>query len=117
MTHVPPVQPPIGLGRTSALGQWKSREIKVSGISWEVNSVDISVAGLGWVSVGLKGEATFVLWTYDGVHVMQREPLILDRAPFIERPGFFLPKAISDALRRESKREQDDLMERDEDDL
>ncbi|CAA6673118.1 unnamed protein product [Spirodela intermedia] len=100
--------------RASELGQWNPREIKVSGISWEVKSVDIAVAGLGWLSIGLKGEATLLLWTYDGVYVTQREPLVIDRAPFIERPGFLLPKAISDALARKSKIETDAMKEKDD---
>lgn len=112
--HVCHVQPPIGEDRASELGQWNPREIKVSGISWEVNSVDIAVAGLGWLSIGLKGEATFLLWTYDGVYITQREPLVIDRAPFIERPGFLLPKAISDALAKKSKIETEARKEEDD---
>lgn len=87
----------------SELGEWKQREIKVSGISWEINSVDISASGLGWFSLGLKGNATVMLWTFDGVEVTHREPLVLDRAPFLERPGFLLPKAISDAIGNQSR--------------
>ncbi|KAJ0928334.1 putative nitric-oxide synthase (NADPH) [Helianthus annuus] len=52
------LQPPIGVDRLSELGKWESREVKVSGTSWDVNSVDLSAAGLGWFSLGLKGEAT-----------------------------------------------------------
>ncbi|XP_010905880.1 GTP-binding protein BRASSINAZOLE INSENSITIVE PALE GREEN 2, chloroplastic [Elaeis guineensis] len=97
------LQPPIGQDRLSELGEWKQREIKVSGISWEINSVDIATSGLGWFSLGLKGDATVMLWTLDGVEVTQREPLVLDRAPFLERPGFLLPKAISDAIGNQSR--------------
>lgn len=98
-------QPPIGNDRTVELGTWQGREIKASGASWEVNSIDIATAGLGWLSLGLKGEAALTLWTYDGIEVTMREPLVLDRAPFLERPGFWLPKAISDALGSQSKLE------------
>ncbi|XP_059428428.1 GTP-binding protein BRASSINAZOLE INSENSITIVE PALE GREEN 2, chloroplastic [Corylus avellana] len=97
------LQPPIGTERASELGKWEEREVKVSGTSWDVNSIDIAVAGLGWFSLGLKGEATLTLWTYDGIEVTLREPLVLDRAPFIERPGFWLPKAISVALGTQTK--------------
>ncbi|KAM0072309.1 putative nitric-oxide synthase (NADPH) [Helianthus debilis subsp. tardiflorus] len=97
------LQPPIGVDRLSELGKWESREIKVSGTSWDVNSVDLSAAGLGWFSLDLKGEATLTLWTFDGIEITTREPLVLDRAPFLERPGFLLPKAISDALANQSK--------------
>jgi len=45
------------------------------------------------------------LWTFDGVEVTQREPLVIDRAPFLERPGFLLPKAISDFIGNQSKME------------
>lgn len=85
------------------MGSWTEREFKVTGTSWDVNSFDIAVAGLGWLSLGLKGEVTLKLWTYDTVEVVLREPLCLDRAPFLERPGFLLPQAISDALGNQSK--------------
>ncbi|KAL6967310.1 hypothetical protein U1Q18_033116 [Sarracenia purpurea var. burkii] len=92
------LQPPIGEERVSEMGTWVKKEIKVSGTSWDVNSIDIAAAGIGWFSLGLKGEATVILWIYDGVEVTLREPLALDRASFLERPGFWLPKAISDAI-------------------
>lgn len=77
----------------------------MSGKSWDVNSIDISAAGLGWFSLGLKGEATLTLWTYDGIEITLREPLVYDRARSLERPGFLLPKAISEALSKQSKSE------------
>ncbi|KAL9997070.1 hypothetical protein Hdeb2414_s0655g00930421 [Helianthus debilis subsp. tardiflorus] len=91
-------QPPIGVVRLSELGKLESREVKVSGTSWDLNNVDLSVAGLGWFSLGLKGEATLTLWTFDGIEITNREPLVLDRAPFLERPCFLLPQAKSDAI-------------------
>ncbi|KAJ9566341.1 hypothetical protein OSB04_002307 [Centaurea solstitialis] len=97
------LQPPVGVDRVSELGKWESREIKVSGASWDVNSIDLSAAGLGWFSLGLKGEATLTLWTFDGIEITTREPLVLDRAPFLERPGFLLPKAVSDMVAHQSK--------------
>ncbi|XAR68460.1 Nitric-oxide synthase (NADPH dependent) [Bertholletia excelsa] len=99
------LQPPIGVDRVSELDKWEEREFQVSGTSWDVNSLDIAVAGLGWFSLGLKGEATVTLWTYAGIDVTLREPLVLDRAPFLERPGFCLPKAISDAIGSQTKLE------------
>ncbi|CAH9070950.1 unnamed protein product [Cuscuta epithymum] len=97
------LQPPISVDRVPELGQWKERQIKVSGTSWDVNSVDVAVAGSGWLSFGLKGEADLTLWTYDGIEVTLREALVLDRAPFLERPGFWLPKAVSDSIGNQSK--------------
>ncbi|KAM1079667.1 hypothetical protein ACFX2B_014210 [Malus domestica] len=58
------LQPPIGADRAAEMRKREEREIKVSGASWDVNSIDIAVAGLGWFSLGLKGEATLALWTY-----------------------------------------------------
>lgn len=97
------LQPPIGTERASELGEWEEREVKVSGRSWDANSIDIAVAGLGWFSFGLKGEATLTLWTYDGIEITLREPLVLDRAPCLERPGFWLPKAVSDGAYSQTK--------------
>ncbi|XP_059668359.1 GTP-binding protein BRASSINAZOLE INSENSITIVE PALE GREEN 2, chloroplastic [Cornus florida] len=99
------LQPPISADRVSEMGKWEEKKIKVSGTSWDVNSIDIAAAGLGWISVGLKGEATLALWTYDGIEITLREPLVLDRAPVLERPGFWLPQAISDAIGSQSKLE------------
>ncbi|KAJ1404156.1 P-loop containing nucleoside triphosphate hydrolase [Sesbania bispinosa] len=99
------LQPPIGNDRAAELGTFQEKEVKVSGSSWDVNSIDIAIAGLGWFSLGLKGEATMKLWTYDGVEVTLREPLVLDRAPFLEKLGFWLPKAISDAIGNQTKLE------------
>lgn len=98
-------QPPIGNERTAELGTWQEREVKVSGTSWDVNSIDIAIAGLGWFSIGLQGEATMKLWIYDGVEITLREPLVLDRAPSLEKPGFWLPKAISEAIGNQTKLE------------
>ncbi|ERN05611.1 GTP-binding protein BRASSINAZOLE INSENSITIVE PALE GREEN 2, chloroplastic isoform X1 [Amborella trichopoda] len=95
------LQPPIGDERISELEEWGQQEFKVSGIRWVVNSMDIAIAGLGWFSLGLKGEATLRLWIYDAIDVTVREPMVLDRAPFLERFGFWLPKAISENERKE----------------
>uniref|UniRef100_A0A7N2M2X2 Uncharacterized protein n=1 Tax=Quercus lobata TaxID=97700 RepID=A0A7N2M2X2_QUELO len=97
------LQPPVGADRTSQLGKWEEKEVKVSGMSWDVNSIDIAVAGLGWFALGLKGEATLALLTYDGIEITLREPLALDRAPFLERPGFWQPNTISDASGTQTK--------------
>lgn len=96
------------------LGDWKKRDFKVCGTSWDVNSVDIAVSGAGWFSLGIKGEANVALWTFAGVEVVQREPLVLDRAPFLERPGFLLPQAISDLIGKENKRKSEARKKREE---
>lgn len=99
------LQPPAGVERVSELGKWEKKEVEVTGVSWDVNSVDVAVAGLGWFSLGLKGEAKLTFWTYNGIEITLRDPLVLDRATFLERPGFWLPKAISDAAGKQSKLE------------
>lgn len=112
------LQPPIGQDRATELGEWSAREFKVSGTSWDVNSVDISASGLGWFSLGLKCQATVMIWTFEGVELAEREPLVLDRARFLERPGFLLPKAVSEALGNQVKLEAEARKKKlDEEDL
>jgi len=96
------LQPPIGVERFSELGEWRRREFKVSGNSWDFNSVDIATAGLGWLSLGLKGDATLAVWTYDGVDVKERNALILDRARFFENTGFTVSNVVSKADKKKS---------------
>ncbi|EPS69145.1 hypothetical protein M569_05621, partial [Genlisea aurea] len=99
------LQPPIGEERAAELGRWVRKEIKATGRSWEVNSTDVAVAGLGWFSLGLKGEAGLSLWTFEGVGIAIREPLVLDRAGVLERGGFWLPRGVSDAVGKRSRNE------------
>ncbi|KAF0901368.1 hypothetical protein E2562_000251 [Oryza meyeriana var. granulata] len=98
------LQPPIGPERVAELDHWTERRIDVSGVSWDVNSMDIAVLGLGWYSLGLKGNATVAMWTFDGIDVTQREAMILHRAQFLERPGFWLPIAIANAIGEETRK-------------
>ncbi|TVU11362.1 hypothetical protein EJB05_44945, partial [Eragrostis curvula] len=101
------LQPPIDPERVAELGPWTERRIEVSGASWDVNSVDISVSGLGWYSLGLKGTATVALWTLEGIHVTERDAMILHRAQFLERPGFWLPIAIANAIGEETRKKNE----------
>lgn len=101
------LQPPIGEG-VSELGEWRQTVIKVSGNSWDANAVDVAAAGLGWFSLGIKGNATLAIWTYDGVDITVREPLVLDRAHRLERPGFLLSKVVSKAISKKSKSKSND---------
>ncbi|XP_062193176.1 GTP-binding protein BRASSINAZOLE INSENSITIVE PALE GREEN 2, chloroplastic-like [Phragmites australis] len=91
------LQPPIGQERVNELGKWVRKQFKVSGNSWEANSMDIAIAGLGWFGVGLKGEAVLGLWTYDGVDVVSRSSLIHERATIFEEAGFIVSKIVSQA--------------------
>jgi hypothetical protein len=102
-------QPPIGPERVPELGPWTERRFEVSGVSWDVNSMDIAVSGLGWYSLGLKGTSTVALWTLEGIHVTERDVMILHRAKFLERPGFWLPIAIANAIGEETKKKNEKI--------
>ncbi|XP_066336436.1 GTP-binding protein BRASSINAZOLE INSENSITIVE PALE GREEN 2, chloroplastic [Miscanthus floridulus] len=115
------LQPPIGPERVNELGHWTERHIEVSGASWDVNSMDIAVSGLGWYSLGLKGTATVSLWTFEGIGVTERDAMILHRAQFLERPGFWLPIAIANAIgeetRKKNEKREADQRRREEEEL
>lgn len=91
------LQPPIGQKRVSELGKWVRKQFKVSGNSWDSNSMDIAISGLGWYGIGLKGESVLGLWTYDGVDVVPRSSLVHERASIFEEPGFSVSKIVSQA--------------------
>lgn len=112
------LQPPVCAERVAELGQWTERRIDVSGISWDVNSTDIAVSGLGWYSLGLKGNATVAVFTFDGIDVTRRDAMILHRAKFLERPGFWLPIAIANAIGEETRKKNESMKaEQSDDDL
>ncbi|WMV24255.1 hypothetical protein MTR67_017640 [Solanum verrucosum] len=87
-------KPPFSMERVSELGQWQKQEVKAHGTSWDVKSMDLA------------------LWTFDDIQITLREPLVLDRAATIERPGFWLPKAISEAIANSSKLEGQEAREK-----
>ncbi|CAN6224242.1 unnamed protein product [Urochloa humidicola] len=91
------LQPPIGQKRVKDLGKWVRKQFKVSGDSWDTNSKDIAIAGLGWFGIGLKGEAVLGLWTYDGVDVVSRSSLVHERASIFEEAGFTVSQIVSQA--------------------
>ncbi|XP_048235418.1 GTP-binding protein BRASSINAZOLE INSENSITIVE PALE GREEN 2, chloroplastic [Ricinus communis] len=91
------LQPPIGEKRVEELGRWVRREFSISGSNWDSSSVDISAAGLGWYAIGLKGEAVVGVWTYEGVDVVLRNPLIPFRSQTFEVAGFTVSKIVSKA--------------------
>ncbi|XP_010256423.1 PREDICTED: GTP-binding protein BRASSINAZOLE INSENSITIVE PALE GREEN 2, chloroplastic [Nelumbo nucifera] len=100
------LQPPIGEKRVEELGKWMKREFHICGSSWDVSSVDIAAAGLGWVALGLKGEATLGVWTYDGVDVTLRNSMIPQRAQIFEVAGFTVSKIVSKADQASNKLKQ-----------
>eukprot|EP00890_Picochlorum_soloecismus_P002122 jgi/Picsp_1/2910/NSC_01135-R1_gtp binding protein len=80
-------------------------DVEVEGIDWRSNSVDICIAGLGWIAVGVKGKASFKVWAPPGVAITTRSALIPDMAKEFCRPGFdtVLPQPRGKA-KRTSKR-------------
>lgn len=103
------MQPPIGDDRVKELGQWTRKEFNVSGNRWDADSIDIAVSGLGWVAIGLKGEATLGVWTYDGVDVVSRNSLTSERAKVFEEAGFTVSKIVSkgDSVSNKLKHEKE----------
>uniref|UniRef100_A0A5B6YN14 Putative nitric oxide synthase n=1 Tax=Davidia involucrata TaxID=16924 RepID=A0A5B6YN14_DAVIN len=110
------LQPPIGEKRVKELGKWVRKEFRICGNSWDLSSVDIAAAGLGWFAIGLKGEAVLGVWTYDGVDVILRNSLIPHRSQIFEVAGFTFSKIVSKAdqalnkshCQSEKKRKQSD---------
>lgn len=100
--------PPIGDKRVRQLGEWGSRVVSVYGSSWQKSDRDIVIGGLGWVGVGVNGEATLKVWTHEGVMVETREALVPDMAKDLHRPGFSDEMSVGggggDGGKRPSKR-------------
>ena len=80
--------PPVGEQRVRQLGAWGSRMVNVYGDDWSKSARDISIGGLGWVGVGVSGNASFRVWTHEGVQVETREALVPDMAYDLQRRGF-----------------------------
>ena len=82
------LSPPVGEHRAAQLGEWGCRTVSVYGESWQRSDRDISIGGLGWVGVGCIGNASFKVWTHEGVQVETRESLVPDMGRDLLRPGF-----------------------------
>ncbi len=80
--------PPVGELRVKQFGAWGHRTLNVYGEDWQKATRDITIAGLGWVSVGCNGNASFRVWTHEGVQVETREALIPDMDKALMSPGF-----------------------------
>lgn len=75
------------------LGRWVARTVEVSGDRWDKSSVDVAVAGVGWIAFALSGSGRLEVWTYEGVAVTVRDAMVLDLAPVMEKPGFTAVKS------------------------
>ncbi|KAM7272595.1 hypothetical protein ACFE04_027258 [Oxalis oulophora] len=111
------LQPPIGSKRVKELGKWVRQEFRITGNSWDSSSVDIAASGLGWFSIGLKGEAVVGVWTYEGVDVILRNALLPIRSKIFEETGFTISEIVSKAdqalnkLRRHSEKKKKNAKE------
>ncbi|DBA79361.1 TPA: hypothetical protein ACH3X2_000014 [Trebouxia sp. C0005] len=70
------------------LGPLLPQDILLEGNNWKESSVDIAIAGLGWIAVGVKGPADLRLWVHKGVGVTTHASMLPDYAQDLERPGF-----------------------------
>ena len=86
------LSPPVSDGDDSSrLDMFPSllpTDVEVEGVDWKKNSVDICIAGLGWIAVGVNGKASFKVWAPPGVAITTRSALIPDMAKEFCRPGF-----------------------------
>jgi hypothetical protein len=63
-------------------------QLTVEGDDSQTAQTDIAIAGLGWVSCGLKGRAHLRIWTPEGIAVTCRRALLPQYAKDFERPGW-----------------------------
>lgn len=80
--------PPFSAARLQQLPPMQATPVSVRGGSWDSNSVDIAVAGLGWFSIACRGTADFVVHAPAGVAVTRRSALVAEYNTDLERPGF-----------------------------
>lgn len=63
-------------------------QVSLQGHTWQNSSADVCVAGLGWLSFGMKGVVDLTVWTHADVAVTTREALIPDFASQFETLGW-----------------------------
>ncbi|CAM6021015.1 unnamed protein product [Sphagnum balticum] len=99
------LKPPMDKERVAEMGEWLARKVTVSGDAWDASSVDLAVAGLGWIGIGVKGTAVLQAWTYEGVAVTTHEAMVFDMAREFEKPGFTAVKSSGKAKKKSSGKE------------
>lgn len=83
------LSPPVGdEDRMATFPVLVPTEVKITGDNWKGSSADVAIAGLGWVAVGVGGEAGLRAWAPPDVSITTRDALIPDFAKDLERPGF-----------------------------
>ncbi len=78
-TPCDPSQPPEALTPT---------DVPVAGDTWTASSMDVAIAGLGWVAVGVTGQAGVRVWAPSGVAITVRKSMLPEYAKEFDRPGF-----------------------------
>lgn len=63
-------------------------EVSIVGDTWKESSVDVCIAGLGWLAVGVSGEARVKVWAPPGVAITTRDAIVPDFAKEFCKPGF-----------------------------
>jgi hypothetical protein len=63
-------------------------QVVVEGDDWKHGCADVCIAGLGWVSCALKGEAELLVWRHAGIAVTTRAALLPDFAEIFDKPGW-----------------------------
>jgi ribosome biogenesis GTPase A len=99
------LKPPMDKERVAEMGEWLARKVTVLGDAWDASSVDLAVAGLGWIGIGVKGTAVLQAWTYEGVAVTTHEAMVFDMAREFEKPGFTAVKSPGKAKKKSSGKE------------
>lgn len=70
----PPMNP--GIERITELGKFEYHEIDIEGNGWKEAAADITLRGLGWVSVTGAGTAKVRIGVLKGIGVSVRPPLM-----------------------------------------
>eukprot|EP00199_Chlamydomonas_sp_CCMP681_P000330 CAMPEP_0119116928 /NCGR_PEP_ID=MMETSP1180-20130426/52557_1 /TAXON_ID=3052 ORGANISM="Chlamydomonas cf sp, Strain CCMP681" /NCGR_SAMPLE_ID=MMETSP1180 /ASSEMBLY_ACC=CAM_ASM_000741 /LENGTH=544 /DNA_ID=CAMNT_0007106131 /DNA_START=76 /DNA_END=1710 /DNA_ORIENTATION=+ len=81
------LSPPASAERLQELPAWEAKDVVVQGDAWDKSGMDVHIAGLGWVAVGVKGQATLRVWVAPSVAVTTRPALVSDYAVEFARPG------------------------------
>ena len=79
-------------------------EVSVNGDSWKQSSVDVCIAGLGWVAIGVRGEARLTVWAPPGVSITTRDAIVPDFAKEFCKPGFDKLLQRSNPVKRTKKK-------------
>lgn len=82
------LRPPFRRERYEELPRCEPRPVVVRGDSWSSHSVDVAIAGLGWVAVACKGEADLCVHVAPCVAVTTRDAIVPDLARDLQHLGF-----------------------------